>query len=175
MPMLEIIALDIGLCGCVFVVAVLFSLIVFGHGTFPYRHPVQWARSIGTIRRWVQNPFQMWSIAMLTQTSIVQLLVGITNPNPMAYMDIGSQAALSWCNLIGSSICTYGLYLREEKLSQLIEMAGYLSLAGSVAVYIWLVYWTQPLPNSSFGLNLSEAFVFASVHRVIQIVRGWTR
>lgn len=167
----EIIALDIAWCAAVVAIAVAFTVLVFGRTKTTFTHPLQWARSVATVRRWVENPFQMWSIAMLTQLSIVQLLVGITGPNPIASMDAGAQSALSLCNLVGSTVCTYGLYLRDEELAEPIELSGYLSLAGSVSVYIWLVYWTQPLPNSSFGLNLAEAFVFASVQRAVQIVR----
>lgn len=143
-------------------------------------HPLRWWQETYTMHRWSSNPFQMYSLLMLWQLSIAQLVFGniaFTEPQVVAgELDFRNQTVLTVALLIGSTIAAYGLHLREIELSWSIELWGYLALAGQLLVWVALVYFTVPLPNTSFGLNLVEAFVLASIHRSRQIlVYKWAK
>lgn len=137
--------------------------------------PLRWLRHAFTMHRWRTDPFQLYSLFLLLQVSANQIVIGVPENGPQALLERDAQIALAVCNLVGALICAVGLHLRDVKLGQLIELFGYVSLVGSLGIYVYLVFVIQPLPNTSFGLALSEAFVLASFHRSIVIAceRRW--
>jgi hypothetical protein len=78
---------------------------------------------------------------------------------------------LAAANLIGASFCFYALHMRDPDLSMTVELLGYISLTGTLTIWILLVYLQEPLPNTGFGLNLTEAFVLASIVRATKILK----
>lgn len=140
-------------------------------GAFYKMWPLRLLRNTFTMHRWSTNPFQMYSLFLLMQVSLNQILIGVPFNGPQEALDRDAQIALAACNLLGSLISAYGLHLRNLERAMWVELCGYISLAGSLAIYVYLVFIMQPLPNTSFGLALTEAFTFASIHRSIQIIR----
>lgn len=131
---------------------------------------VRWLRETFTLCRWNRNPFQMWMLVFLMQISTNQILVANSAMGAIAEQPRQAQVMLSICNLVGGVIVFVGLHLRERVLGKWVELSGYLALTGSMGIYVWLVLAVSPLPNTSFGLGLSEAFVVASLHRWVLIV-----
>lgn len=137
--------------------------------------PIRSLRHTFTMHRWAVNPWQLYTLFMLMQVSLNQIVIGVPYNGPQESLDRTAQIALAACNFLGSVICAYGVHLRDAEDGQLFELSGYLSLCGSLGIYVYLVFTMQPLPNTSFGLALSEAFLFASVHRSVQIAFArWT-
>jgi hypothetical protein len=133
--------------------------------------PIRALRNTFTMHRWATNPFQLYSLLLLLQVSVNQIVIGVPFNGPQEALDRTAQIALAGCNLLGALISAYGLHLRNIERALWVELFGYVALAGSLGIYVGLVFLMQPLPNTSFGLALSEAFVFASLHRSIQIIR----
>lgn len=133
--------------------------------------PIRALRRTFTMHRWATNPFQLYSLFLLLQVSANQIAIGVPFGGPQEALDRTAQIALAGCNLLGALICAYGLHLRNIERALWVELFGYVALVGSLGIYVALVFLMQPLPNTSFGLALSEAFVFASLHRSIQIIR----
>lgn len=131
--------------------------------------PIPFLRNTFTMHRWAVNPWQLYTLFMLMQVSLNQIVIGVPPNGPQEFLARSAQIALAACNFLGSVICAYGVHLRDTNDGQLFELAGYLSLCGSLGIYVYLVFTVQPLPNTSYGLALSEAFLFASLHRAIQI------
>src|SRR6185312_10131675 len=87
-------------------------------------------------------------------------------------LDYRARLYLTLANLIGACICFYGLHLKDFELSLWVEASSYISLIGSLGLWIGMVYLTVPLPNTSYGLNLTEGFVLAvTVVRIPLILR----
>lgn len=131
---------------------------------------VRWLRHTFTFCRWNRNPFQMWMLVFLMQVSTNQILVASSATGAIADQAREAQLSLSICNLLGGIIVFAGLHVREKGLGRWVELSGYIALTGSMGIYVWLVWKISPLPNTSFGLGLSEAFVVASLHRWVLIM-----
>jgi len=140
-------------------------------GAFYKVWPIRLLRKTFTMRRWGTNPFQLYNLFLLLQVSINQIIIGVPETSAQAALSHDAQVALAICNCTGAAISAYGLHLRDFETGLWIELSGYASLAGSLGLYIVMVFLLFPLPNTSFGLALIEAFVLASIHRSIQIVR----
>lgn len=140
-------------------------------GAFYKMWPIPLLRRTFTMHRWATNPFQLYSLFLLMQVSANQIVIGVPFNGPQEALDRQAQIALAACNLLGSLICVYGLHLRNLDRALWVELCGYVALVGSLGIFVTLVFLMQPLPNTSFGLALSEAFVLASLHRSIQIIR----
>lgn len=123
------------------------------------------------MHRWATNPFQLYSLFLLMQVSANQIVIGVPFGGPQEALDRQAQIALAAVNLFGAVVSAYGLHLRNLERALWVELCGYVSLVGSLGMFVYLVFVMQPLPNTSFGLALSEAFVLASLHRSIQIIR----
>lgn len=130
---------------------------------------LQWLRSTFTMHRWNANPFQMYNLFLLLQVSINQVVIGVPDNSAQAFLSREAQIALAVCNLIGAAIAAYALHLRDKETALWIELSAYAALAGSLGIYVVLVLVLFPMPNTSFGLALSEAFVLASLHRAVWI------
>ena len=122
-----------------------------------------------TWQRWRTSPFQMYTTVFLLLVSTAQLGLGISPASPQAHLDAPTQMALSFCNFIGASITLYGLHLKNLHSSLRLELCGYLSLVFVLAAYIALLTADQYLAVTTYGFAFSEAFVYAAVHRSVQI------
>jgi hypothetical protein len=131
-------------------------------------------RDTFTMRRWCTNPFQLWNVTLLLQVSLHLVVFGeapTQNATAQGVLDSHAQFALAACNLFGTSICLFGLHLRDISTALWIELSGYISLIGSVGIYLVLAYVVFGWPTTSFGLALTQAFVLASIHRIVQIIQ----
>jgi len=133
--------------------------------------PIRWIRRMFTMHRWATNPFQLYSLFLLMQVSLNQLVIGVPETSAQSVLDVEAQTTLAACNFLGSVICAYGVHLRDTETGLWIELSGYVSLVGSLGIYVYLVFVLFPLPNTSFGLALTEAFLLAALHRSVQIIR----
>lgn len=131
----------------------------------------EWFRNTYTWHRWMVNPFQMYATAFLVLVSTAQVGLGISPSTVVSELDRSTQMSLSFCNLVGASIVLYGLHLRGTESSLWMEMSGYVSLIFVLSVYIYLLTTHQYLANTTYGFAFSQAFVYASIHRSIQIFR----
>lgn len=138
-------------------------------GVFYKMRPIRWLRDTFTMRRWNANPFQMYCTFLLLQVSINQIVIGVPDNSAQALISREAQIALAVCNLAGALVSAIALHLRDKETALSIELSSYTCLAGSLGVYVMLVALLFPLPNTSFGLALSEAFVLASLHRAVWI------
>lgn len=145
------------------------ALLAASWGVFYKMRPKRWLRDTFTMHRWNANPFQMYMTFLLLQVSINQIVIGVPENSANAALDHEAQIALAACNLIGATISALALHMRDVQFALWLELAGYAALAGSLGIYVYLVFAMFPLPNTSFGLALTEAFVFASLHRSIWI------
>lgn len=120
--------------------------------------------------RWRSNPFQLFETTGLLVWSSLQLARGVT-PNTVldTQIDLQAQQLVSATNLLGAIICLVGLHMRDLSSALWVEVIGYVSLIGSLGIWIWLAAEkTGPL-NTSYGYGLAIAFTLASVFRTIQI------
>jgi hypothetical protein len=132
--------------------------------------PIRWVRNTFTMHRWGVNPFQMYALFFLLQVSLNQLVIGVPETSAQSALNTEAQIALATCTLIGCLVSAYGLHLRDVETALWIELSGYVSLAGSLGIWVYLVFVLFPLPNTSYGLAFAEAFVLFSIHRAVQIV-----
>lgn len=142
------------------------ALLVAGHRT-TWRQ----LRSAYTMRRWLTNPFKVCLVAMLWQANFQQLALTGPSPSVAGDLDYRGRLFLTVANLIGGCIAFVGLHLRDFEMSLWIEVSAYISLIGTLGIWITLIYLTVPLPNTSYGLNATEAFVLAAVIRSWLILR----
>lgn len=129
-----------------------------------------WVSREFTVHRWLSNPFQLFGTLILGIWSILQITNGPT-PDTVFDTQLDPQATLfvSATNLLGSIICLVGLHMRDLASALWVEVIGYVSLIGSLGIYIWLVAQkTDPL-NTTYGYGLAIAFAGASLIRALQI------
>jgi hypothetical protein len=139
------------------------AVLIFGRRTNidAFHHPWQWFKTTYTARRWLTNPIKMFVVGMLWQANFQQLALTGPVASLAGDLDYRSRLYLTLANLIGGCVCFYALHIRDFELSLWWELSAYLSLIGTLGMWITLVYLTVPLPNTSYGLNLTEAFVLA--------------
>lgn len=147
------------------------GLLAASWGAFYKVWPIRLLRKTFTMHRWATNPFQLYNLLLLLQVSVNQIAIGVPENSAQAGLDTQAQVSLAVCNMVGAAICTYGLHQRDVEFGLWIELSGYAALIGSLGMYITLVFLLFPMPNTSFGLALTEAFVLASIHRAVQIVQ----
>jgi len=166
--------LGIGIMAAVFGVGT--SIMLYGKRPAPgfSRHPMVWIRGTYTFARWRVNEWQMLACGLIWQATIWQLTLSKADIKVLSCLgevDLKSQIALTCANLVGSSLAFYALHLRDLEVSLWVELCGYMSLVGTLGIWILMVYIREPLPNTGFGLNLTEAFVLASAIRMFKIVQ----
>lgn len=124
---------------------------------------LSWLRTHFTLARWLSQSFMMCGVGLLMQASVWQLVLGNTQL-VMTYGELTTTSAryLSVANLIGTAIVFYALHLRDWEQSLWVEVSGYAAMLWSLLLWVLLVYLVVPLPNTSYGLNLTEGFVIAS-------------
>lgn len=130
-----------------------------------------WWRETFTLHRWALNPFQMYGISFLLAAAIAQMQLGATPGGVFAdHLDYQTIRALAVANTVGGCIALFGLHLRELESALWVEFCGYLVLVFVLGLYVFLVTTNQLNPNASYGFALAESFMWAAVHRSIQIL-----
>jgi hypothetical protein len=126
-----------------------------------------------TTHRWRSNPFQMFSTLFLGTWSLLGIIRGATEGGVLAtQVDHHAQVILAATNLFGAIICLFSLHMRDLESALWVEVVGYVSLVGSLGIYLYLVTEkTGNLFNSAPGVGLSWAFMAASLFRTVQIFR----
>ena len=146
-----------------FVFGVGSALLIFGRrDNVDLRHPLRWAHTTYTMHRWLTQPFKMFTVGMLWQTNFQQLALTGPVASLTGDLDYRSRLYLTLANLIGGCICFYGLHIRDLERSLWIELGSYIALIPTLGMWVVLVYLTTQMPNTSYGLNLTEGFVLAA-------------
>jgi hypothetical protein len=155
-----------------FVFGVGSALLIFQHrGRDALAHPWRWLKSTYTLQRWLTTPLKMCVVAMLWQTNFQQLALTGPVASLAGDLDYRSRLFLTVSNLIGACICFYSLHLRDFEMSLRIELGSYIALIGTLGLWVMLVYLTIPIPNTSYGLNLTEAVIIGACIRAPLILR----
>lgn len=147
------------------------AMLIFRRRGQAFTHPWRWARQTYTLSRWLTNPFKICIVAMLWQANFQQL--ALTGPIASMAGDLNYQSRLllTLTNLLGAAFCFFGLHLRDFEMSLWIELGSYIAMIGTLGLWVTLVYLTIPLPNTSYGLNLTEAVIIAACIRAPLILR----
>lgn len=132
---------------------------------------VRWARRELTTARWHSNPFQTWATLVLGLWSLLQLVVGVTQDSVLGTIDRHAQALASSTNLFGAIICLAGLHMRDLSSALWVEVIGYVSLLGSLGLYVYLVVDKTGWLNTAYGYGLVLAFCVAGLQRTVQVFR----
>lgn len=120
-------------------------------------------------RRWATNPFQLWLTMFVMIVSLSQVIIGVAPGSIFTEVERPVMLQLALVNLLGSSIVMFGLHMKNEDLGLNYELAGTFSLMVSLAWYCTGVTERQVLAGTTLGFGLVEGYVFASLHRSIQI------
>lgn len=131
---------------------------------------LQWWQHNFTMHRWALNPFQMYDISFLVMVAIAQIQLGVQPISVLAELDRQTTLYLAAANVVGGSIALLGLHLRFLEEALWVELCGYLVLVFVLGTYLVLVVQGQANPNAGYGFGLSEAFVYAAIHRGVQIL-----
>lgn len=120
--------------------------------------------------RWRSNPFQLLGTLALGVWSLMQLTKGVTPATVLdTQVDERAQQFVSATNLFGAIISLVGLHLRDLSTALWVEVIGYISLVGSLSIWIWLAAQKTGWLNTSYGYGLAIAFAGASLIRAAQI------
>lgn len=138
---------------------------------------MRWARrTIGLLRRefsvarWHTNPFQLLGTLILGIWSFMQITNGVTPTTVLdTQVDTTAQLFVSSTNLLGAIISLAGLHMRDLSSALWVEVIGYISLVGSLSIWIWLAAEKTGWLNTSYGYGLAIAFTGASLIRAMQI------
>jgi hypothetical protein len=126
--------------------------------------------------RWRTNPYQLWDTLMLITVSLSQVIIGAAPGSIFTEVEKPVMFQLALVNLMGASIVMFGLHMRNKDLGLNLELAGAMSLVATLAWYCASVTSKQTLAGTTLGFGLAEAFVFATLHRSIQIITlKWAR
>ncbi len=131
---------------------------------------IGWMRRELSFHRWRSNPFQLAATTILGLWSLLQLVKGVKPDTVLGTeVDPTAQIFISSTNLFGAIICLIGLHMRDLSSALWIEVIGYISLIGSLAIWIFLAAQKNGLLSTSYGYGLAIAFAGASVIRTVQI------
>lgn len=125
---------------------------------------------IFTLHRWALNPFQMYSLSFLFVVAVNQIQMGVTPTSVLADLPRNALLSLAISNAIGAVIALYGLHLRDLEAALWVEFWGYVILIFVLATFVLMLAQSTINASASYGFGLSEAFIFAAVHRSIQIL-----
>lgn len=123
-----------------------------------------------TLHRWALNPFQMYGVSFLLAVAIAQLALGATPGSIQEELEINTLLALATCNTIGAVIAMVGLHTKELEEALWVELCGYLCLIFVLGFYVIMLIGNRVSIQASYGFGLSEAFVYAAIHRSGQIL-----
>jgi hypothetical protein len=131
---------------------------------------MSWLRREFTVARWWSNPFQVCATMFLGLWSVLQLTAGVTPGGVFdTQIDLHAQQFVSSTNLLGALVCFTGLHMRDLETALWVEVIGYVSLIGSLCIYIGLVATSTSWYNSGYGYGLAIAFCLGSTIRSYQI------
>lgn len=132
---------------------------------------MKWLRKEFTFMRWRYDPFQLMATASLGIWSLLQLTVGVTPGGPFdTQIDHHAQVFVSSSNLLGAIICMTGLHMRDLDSALWVEVIGYISLIGTLVLYVQIVEsTTSSWYNSGYGYGLTIAFCAGAIVRTWQI------
>lgn len=131
---------------------------------------MNWFSRTFTVRRWALNPFQLYDMAFMMAAAIAQIVLGATPSSVQADLDPKTLLSLAVCNMVGGGIALLGLHLRDLETALWVEFYGYLCLVFVLGYYLFLLADQRVNVSASYGFALSEAFVFAAIHRSVQIL-----
>ena len=136
-----------------------------------FRKLTNWWLDTFTLHRWALNPFQMYDITFLMAVAVAQVQLGATPGSVYAdNLDRQTLVSLAVSNIIGAIIALLGLHIRDLESALWVEFWGYMILIFVLGFYVILVTQNQINPNASYGFALAEAFVYAAIHRSVQIL-----
>lgn len=136
-----------------------------------YAHRAVLYSNTFTGSRWATDPFQLYDISFLLLVSLAQVVIGVSPQSVQAQFDRGTQVSLAFANMVGACIALVGLHLKRLETGLWVELWGYISLTLTLAFYCYQLLISTTGPIATLGFTLSEAFVFASLHRAIQVIR----
>lgn len=120
--------------------------------------------------RWNTNPYQAWGVTYLMLASLSQVIIGISPVSVLSEIERPAALAVGGANLFGAVIVSFGLHLKDKEQGLMYELAGSFSLVFTLGWYCATVLHRQPLSGTTLGFAMPEAFVFATLHRTIQIL-----
>ena len=123
-----------------------------------------------TVRRWALNPFQMYDMAFVVAAALAQIVLGAAPSSVQADLNARTLLALAVCNVFGGVFALFGLHLRDLETALWVEVSGYLCLIFVLGLYVVMLVDQRINASATYGFALSEAFVFASIHRSVQIL-----
>lgn len=130
----------------------------------------QWWLETFTMHRWATNPWQMYTVSFLAAVAIAQIQLGASPGSVQADLDRHTVLSLAVCNVVGSAIALFGLHLRDLESALWVEFCGYFGLIFVLGTYVMLLGQTNVNPTATYGFAFAEAFVFAAIHRSVQIL-----
>jgi hypothetical protein len=114
----------------------------------------------------------MYALTFLMLLSVTEVVIGVSPASVQAQFDRGTAVSLAVANFVGAACAMVGLHLRDLEMGLWIELWGYASLTATMLLYVLSELNPQgkiSVPIATLGFALSEAFVFASLHRAVQI------
>lgn len=126
--------------------------------------------------RWNTNPHQCWGTVFLASASLSQVIIGIAPVSILTEIERPAALMVGSTNLFGALVILFGLHLKDKEAGLMYELAGSVSVALTLGVYCSMVLRQAPLAGVTLGFAMPEAFVFATFHRAIQVMRlKWAR
>lgn len=127
-------------------------------------------------QRWNTNPYQLWATLFLMLVSLSQMIIGAAPASVFTEVERPVAFQVATVNFLGASVVMFGLHLRNQDRGLLLELAGTVSLVATLGWYASLVLHKENLAGTTLGFGLVEAFLFATLHRTIQILTlQWAR
>jgi hypothetical protein len=120
-------------------------------------------------QRWNTNPYQLWATLFLMIVSLSQMIIGVAPTSVFTEVEHPVAFQVATVNFLGAAIVMTGLHLRNTDRGLLLELAGTVSLVATLGWYISLVLHKENLAGTTLGIGLVEAYLFATLHRSIQI------
>lgn len=126
--------------------------------------------------RWSTNPYQTWGTTFLMMASLSQVIIGIAPVSILSEIERPAALTIGAGNLFGACVTMFGLHMKDKEVGLMYELAGSFSLVATLGWYCAEVLHGNPLAGTTLGFSMPEAFVFATLHRAIQIFTlQWSR
>jgi hypothetical protein len=156
-------------------ITILWPLCTFGIGCMYLTRVIVYSNMF-TGDRWNTNPYQTWDTTFLMLASLSQVVIGIAPVSVLSEIERPAALTVGGANLFGGLVVLFGLHLRDKENGLNYELAGAVSLVLTLGWYCANVLHHQPLSGTTLGFAMPEAFVFATLHRSIQILSlKWAR
>lgn len=156
-------------------VTILWPLVTFGISCFYLTRVIVYS-DLFAGDRWNTNPYQLWATTFLMLASLSQVIIGIAPVSILSEIERPAALTVGGANLFGAVVVMFGLHLKDKEAGLMYELAGAVSLVLTLGWYCGSVLHRQPLSGTTLGFSMPEAFVFATLHRGIQIMSlKWAR